>query len=56
MKKSMINNPIEGFKRYPIDGDYIDAKYMRLKYVAKEDPFTKDSIFDIMMKRYSFMP
>lgn len=57
MTSSMSNIETKGgFRRYPIDGDYIDAKYMRLKYLIKKDPFTTSNLFDIMNKRYSFMP
>jgi hypothetical protein len=47
-----------GFSRYPIAGEYIDARYMKYKMqVSKEsNPFTSKSLFGIMFERYSFLP
>ena len=46
------------FSRYPIAGEYIDARYMKYKMqVSKEsNPFTSKSLFGIMFERYSFLP
>lgn len=57
-KTNMKSASEEGFSRYPITGEYIDARYMKYKMQISKDsnPFTSKSLFGIMFERYSFLP